>query len=175
LRQTDTSDNLSLFERLVASFDSRAMAVIAVLVSGVLAGLLEFITHLAVAKSRPPLQFHAEVDAAVMASITMILISVIIAAARARRRQVLKEVETVAELNHHVRNALQVIRDSHLLPEDRQAQAVIESVERIDRTLRHLFPPVITRYNEKKVEMLQKIALKAQGSAAEKKSGEFAG
>lgn len=174
MRQSNTSDGLSLFERFVATFDSRAMAVIAVLLSGVLAGLLEFITHLAVAKSRPPLQFHAGVDAAVVASITMILVSVIIAAARARRRQVLKEMTTVAELNHHVRNALQVIRDSHLLPEDRQAQAVIESVERIDRTLRHLFPPTTTRYNEKKAEILQSIASEAQRSESGDKSGEFA-
>jgi hypothetical protein len=65
--------------------------------------------------------------------------------------------EKVAELNHHVRNALQVIRDSHLLPEERQAQAVIESVERIDRTLRHLFPPATTRYDQKKAELLQSI------------------
>jgi uncharacterized membrane protein len=70
----------------------------------------------------------------------------------------MQEMHTVAELNHHVRNALQVIRDSHLLPEDKQAQAVIESVERIDNTLRRLFPPATMAYNEKKAELLQSIS-----------------
>jgi hypothetical protein len=107
---------------------------------------------------RTPLRAHASVDALVIAFLTMMLVSVVITAARARRRQVLKEMRTIAELNHHVRNALQVIRDSHFLPEDRQAQAVMDSVERIDVTLKRLFPPTTTLYNEKKSELLQSIA-----------------
>jgi predicted metalloprotease len=158
MHPSNTSEPVSLVDRVVASFDSRRMAVVAVLISGAIAGFLEFLTHLAVASMGPGLRFHAGVDATVIAILTMTLVAVVIAAARARRHQVLKEMETVAELNHHVRNALQVIRQSHLLPEDRQAQAVMESVDRIDRTLRHLFPTNATKFDEKKAELLRSIA-----------------
>jgi len=156
--RTNSPIRTTLFDRLVASFDSRVTAVVVVVLSGAVAGTLEFLTHLAVAKMKTPLQAHAGVDGAVISVLTMTLVSVVIVAARARRRQVLRDMQNIAELNHHVRNALQVIRDSHLLPEDRQAQAVIESVERIDRTLRHLFPPVTTAYDDRKAELLQSIA-----------------
>jgi hypothetical protein len=165
MKLSEPSPQVPVIDRLIASVDSRRVAALAVVVCGALAGTLEFITHLAVASLRPPLRFHAGVDALVIAFLTMTLVSVVIAAARARRHQVLQEMRTVAELNHHVRNALQVIRDSHLLPEDRQAQAVIESVERIDSTLRRLFPPATTAYNEKKAELLQSISA---GKASEK-------
>ena len=75
--------------------------------------------------------------------------------------------ETVAELNHHVRNALQVIRESHYLPEDRQAQAVMESVDRIDRTLKHLFPSTASRFDRKKEELLQGITAAGQTKMSE--------
>lgn len=127
-------------ERVTTSFDSRATAIATVILCGAVAGTLEYATHLAVAHMRPPLEFHAGVDAGVIAILTMTIVTGGIAAARARRRRVVEEMRTVAELNHHVRNALQVIRDSHLLPEDQQTQAVIESVDRIDQTLRRLFP-----------------------------------
>jgi predicted metalloprotease len=157
---------LSFVERTIAAVDSRRAAVATVVLCGTVAGALEYITHLAVAHMRPPLKFHAGVDAVVIAILTMTLVSVVITAARARRRQVLAEMRTVAELNHHVRNALQVIRDSHFLPEDRQAQAVMDSVERIDQTLKRLFPPTTTQYNEKKSELLQNITAE---TTAEKK------
>jgi uncharacterized membrane protein YedE/YeeE len=168
MRPNDPSERLSLIDRAVASFDSRGTAVLAVLICGAIAGVLEFLTHLAVASMRPPLQFHAGVDAIVIAFLTMALVSVVIAAARARRRQVLKEMAIVAELNHHVRNALQVIRESHYLPEDRQAQAVMESVDRIDRTLKHLFPSTASQFDRKKAELLQNIAAAEDAKVSEK-------
>jgi hypothetical protein len=112
-------------------------------------------THIAVAHMGPPLAFHASVDATVIAILTMSIVSGGILAARARRRRVIQEMRTVAELNHHVRNALQVIRDSHLLPEEQQTQAVIESVDRIDSTLRRLFPTTIKPMVGAKADMLR--------------------
>lgn len=146
-----------LIDRVVASVDSRSAAVAVIILCGTLAGCVEFLTHMAVARMRTPLKWHAGADAILIAVLTMSLVSLVIATARARRRQVLQEMRTVAELNHHVRNALQVIRESHLLPESQQAQAVVESVERIDRTLRRLFPPSTSAYDERKAELLQNI------------------
>ncbi len=54
---------------------------------------------------------------------------------RARRKYVLKQVETVANLNHELRNALEVILGSEHLVHSRQGEAILESVERINRTL----------------------------------------
>jgi phage terminase Nu1 subunit (DNA packaging protein) len=57
---------------------------------------------------------------------------------------VVEELARVAELNHNVRNALQVIRHSHTLERDEQAEAIVASVDRIDETLRRLFPALRT-------------------------------
>jgi hypothetical protein len=149
------TDEPRWLERLTSSFNSRATSVLTVLACGAIAGALEYMTHIAVAHMGPPLAFHASVDAGVIALLTMTIVSAGIVAARARRRRMIQELKTVAELNHHVRNALQVIRDSHLLPEEQQTQAVIESVDRIDKTLRRLFPATSTPMAGPKAEMLR--------------------
>ena len=127
-------------ERLFPSLDSTSVVVTTVLVCGALAGFLEFVTHLAVARLRPPLELHAFMDAVVIGLMTMGLVTVSVTAARARRQRMLEDIRTVSELNHHVRNALQVISQSRYLPEEQQTKAVLDSVDRIDETLRRLFP-----------------------------------
>ncbi len=52
-----------------------------------------------------------------------------------RRHYVLRQVQLASTLNHEVRNALEVILGSDYLPEPDQSRAVMESVERINRTL----------------------------------------
>lgn len=52
-----------------------------------------------------------------------------------RRKFVLKEIQTVANLNHELRNALEVILGSAYLAESSKGGAILDSVERINRTL----------------------------------------
>jgi len=60
--------------------------------------------------------------------------------ARFRREQMRARVKVVSDLNHHLRNALTMILNSHFLPENAQASAILDGVERIDRALRHIIP-----------------------------------
>ncbi len=55
-----------------------------------------------------------------------------------RRRYVTEQVRQAATLNHEVRNALEVIIGSGYLPESEKTQAVMQSVDRINRTLHGL-------------------------------------
>lgn len=130
----------SFLQRATARFDSKPFAVCFIIACAVLAALLEYATHLTVDMFAIPPSMHAALDACVVSGLTLLLVSTAVTAIRRRRKYVLDAVQTVAELNHHVRNALQVIRDAHYLPEDEQADAVIGSVDRIDTTLRRLFP-----------------------------------
>ena len=84
--------------------------------------------------------YHALIDAVVVAFMTIALVGVCIASVKARRQTVLDQIRTASELNHHLRNALQVITHSRYLPEEKQAQAVFESVDRIDGALKRLTP-----------------------------------
>jgi len=60
--------------------------------------------------------------------------------ARFRREQMRARVKVVSDLNHHLRNALSIILNSHFLPENAQTSAILDGVERIDRALRHIIP-----------------------------------
>ncbi|HEX2329991.1 MAG TPA: hypothetical protein VHN74_14795 [Candidatus Angelobacter sp.] len=68
------------------------------------------------------------------------------ARAETRKRELLRErMRTVAELNHHVRNALQVIKfwgvqHEQCLHDDPQIQLMKDSVERIEWALREVLP-----------------------------------
>jgi hypothetical protein len=59
---------------------------------------------------------------------------------RFRREQMRARVKVVSDLNHHLRNALSMILNSHFLPENAQTSAILDGVERIDRALRHIIP-----------------------------------
>jgi hypothetical protein len=71
--------------------------------------------------------------------------------ARRRTRFITERLNTVALMNHHVRNALQVIRDANYLrPENQNLTQIVEdAVERIDWALREILPgePAATTTN----------------------------
>jgi len=125
---------------LIDPFDSPWFANGFLLASGVIAGSLEFITHLAVGRMKVTAEYHAFIDAGVIALMTIALVGVCFASARARRQRTLERMRTASDLNHHVRNALQVITLSRYLPEEKQSQAVYTSIDRIDEALKRLSP-----------------------------------
>jgi hypothetical protein len=129
-----------LIEKLVPSFDSTFVVLAALLLSGAIAAALEFMTHIAVSRMHTPLAYHAFIDASVITLMTIALVGVGITSARARRHTIILQIRTVEELNHHLRNALQVIALSRHLPEDKQAQAVFDSMDRIAQALRRITP-----------------------------------
>jgi signal transduction histidine kinase len=64
---------------------------------------------------------------------------------RAQREIMRARMATIAEMNHHIRNALQVIRGLSIFPcdpsyRDEQIQLINDSVERIEWALREVLP-----------------------------------
>ena len=58
-----------------------------------------------------------------------------------RRRTLVEKLHTIELMNHHVRNALQVIACAHHTPDQqRQVQIVSESVQRIEWALKEVLP-----------------------------------
>lgn len=58
-----------------------------------------------------------------------------------RYRAAMEKVRVIAEMNHHVRNALQAIISCKVLPEqERQVKMIAESVTRIEWALRKVLP-----------------------------------
>jgi hypothetical protein len=68
---------------------------------------------------------------------------------RIRLRYVEERLNTVALMNHHIRNALQVITHAqYIQPPSRQFAEVQNAIQRIDWTLREILPGRITGYEE---------------------------
>lgn len=65
---------------------------------------------------------------------------VALSVARFRRDQIREQVRVIGDLNHHLRNALSVILNSQFLPAHEQKDAVLASVDRIDRALQQIVP-----------------------------------
>jgi hypothetical protein len=74
--------------------------------------------------------------------ITGILASVVVFAYEQKRySQTLENLRIVAEMNHHVRNALQVILCSRVFGEhEQQVKAIAEAARRIEWALREVLP-----------------------------------
>jgi hypothetical protein len=96
-------------------------------------------------------------DAILTGGLAAALVWVLLAAVRVRQKQVQQQIRVVADLNHHLRNALTVILASEYLHESEKATAILESVERIDTTLRLLLPQPPTsgtaRWNKMKTAL----------------------
>lgn len=127
--------------RLASLCDSRLGFTCSIGFAALLAGCTEFLVHEMLTRLAAPEVVHAALDALLMGLATAVIVSLLLLALRERHRRMLEEVQRVAELNHTVRNALQVIVHSQYLPQSEQDAAVIlESAQRIDSTLRELFP-----------------------------------
>jgi hypothetical protein len=81
----------------------------------------------------------SDVAVAVLAGL---LLFKVLADARRHHRETLRQMETIAEMNHHIRNALQVIAYHNVShPSSGQAvEQVGEAVERIEWALREVLP-----------------------------------
>lgn len=88
-------------------------------------------------------RFRAMVAAdAAVAALTGLLLFKVLQDARRHHREVLRQMETIAEMNHHIRNALQVIAYHNVRhpSSDQAVEHVGEAVERIEWALREVLP-----------------------------------
>lgn len=84
----------------------------------------------------------------------------VLTAARNRHHKVQDDLRRIAELNHQVRNALQVIVYGEYSPNDASHRsAVLEGVEKIQSALRELFPLVGERTDDRPWEAHNRLHL----------------
>lgn len=120
--------------------DDRTRILIAALLGLILAcGLKYGLASLLFREGLTPLEMRIQ-DGVTTGLLAGSLVWITLAAGRFRREQIRANVRVVADLNHHIRNAVTVILNSHLLPEAAQSNAILESVERIDSMLQRIVP-----------------------------------
>ena len=126
---------------LVQLSESRRSMFAFSLAVGLGGGLILIAVHQTVLVSPALLTLITWADACAVAAFLFLLTYVELTAVRERRLRVMRDVTTVAELNHHVRNALQAIQYAAYTSSDRtQMNTILASIERIDNILRELFP-----------------------------------
>ena len=133
--------------------DSRRRIAAVVVVCAAAAGLLDYAVNYFLTGYSVTHNTQRLINASVVGSAIGLVTLLIFLGARERRRRLLEDLRKVAELNHQVRNALQVVVYSQFVPQSlEQRQAVMASVERIDKTLRELFPLIGQRKFDSSLE-----------------------
>jgi two-component sensor histidine kinase len=122
---------------------TRAVAILVLLLAGVwCAGAL---AHLALTFALIRLGVRMwpaiYIEAAVAGSIGALLVGILLVLVLYRREALRRQLLVVAELNHQVRNALEIIASStSRIGDKKTVVTILEAVTRIDVTLRSLFP-----------------------------------
>jgi hypothetical protein len=134
-------DRLGTF--LVEVSDTRRGRILLVLAIAAIASTIEYILHIAIFTYVPHEGLGRLLDSLTIGLVVAIITIIEIKAVQKRRTKVMEDMRVVRELNHHVRNALQIISYAARVPETKQQVAIIdESVARIDSTLKALFPTI---------------------------------
>ena len=130
------------FERILSQVaNSPARIATVVILFGVSAAALEYLIHSVALRAAKTVFAQAMVDAVFVGVAAAFAPLVLLLAARERHRRLLDDLRKIAEINHHVRNALQTIVYNEYLPRsDDTRNAVLDGVSRIDSILRELFP-----------------------------------
>ena len=116
---------------------------------GAAAALIELIAHRSLLASSSLARFAEPLDTATIGIFVFLLTYVEASAVRERRLRVMRDMLTVSELNHHVRNALETIQYAAYTSSDRKNLEITTSaVDRIDNILKELYP-VLTAHKKK--------------------------
>lgn len=128
---------------LIQRTDSRAQRWAFVIGSALIAAFFEGIFHGWVISLIPHEHMGAIIDATSVGALIGVITYIEISALQARRQRTLSDIKMVAELNHRVRNALQTIAYAARVPEStKQVEIIEECVQKIDVTLKDLFPAI---------------------------------
>jgi hypothetical protein len=125
---------------LAAITDSRTRIIALAAFLAIASGLMEYATHLALFTVGLPPPTLALLDALVIGCGFGLFTLAWLLGYRARRQFVVRDLARIAELNHRVRNALQVIVGTLHGTNSEQTRMIHDSVNAIDATLRELFP-----------------------------------
>lgn len=127
-----------------AAADSRKRVALAMFLTTAVFGLLDFLADLLGQYIAHPMAIAA-VRASIVGTAAGALMWIGLIAARQRRQYITAEMNRIAELNHRIRNSLQVIVDAEHFARDPLRGMVLESVDKIDKTLQDVLP--IVRHN----------------------------
>ncbi len=105
-------------------------------------GLFGFVVDAAMTGFDVPNDVHAGMVGTLVGLGAGLGLWIILAGIRERRMVLAAEIAKLAELNHTVRNSLEIIVLATHTPNDRQRAVVLESTARIEEKLRELFPLV---------------------------------
>jgi hypothetical protein len=141
------------FERTIGDIASSPLRIAIVAVCfGLSAGLLGYIIHIFVMRMNVSPQAQTGIEFSLLCCAAALAPFLLLIAARERRR-VVDDLRRIAQLNHEVRNALQVIvygeYESAATPAAHRT-AILGSVEQIDKTLRQLFPVIGDRTDDQR-------------------------
>jgi hypothetical protein len=126
---------------LVQLSDRRSTRIISSLSLGAIAGVVEVLAHESLLFSFGAHELAVMGDAIIVAVFVFLLTFVELAAVHERRSRVLRELQVIADLNHHVRNALSAIQYAAYASTDKSNLEIVNtSIERIDHILKELFP-----------------------------------
>jgi len=104
-------------------------------------GLFAFSVELSLEAGGVSHDIRAAVQASIVGTGTGVVSYLLLAARRERRNMVRAELSRVAELNHHLRNSLQIIVGAHYIVQDEEhAQMMLRTVQAMDQVLKRLFP-----------------------------------
>jgi hypothetical protein len=137
--------------------DTRPRTITAVLLASLVFTAMGFTLQLLFAKVGVPSRTGELVGAALIGLAFGIVLWFVLASIRERRRRVRGDLERIAQLNHEIRNALEVITHAHFDMDAERRAMVLESVTRIDSVLRHVFPPLGVAFRESETKDESKI------------------
>jgi hypothetical protein len=137
------------FERTILwLIQSRRRIVAVSLAMGMCTFLAECAIHLLVIGKKDVQS--AITDALVLGALFAVFTIVVLSAARDRHRKVQDDLRRIAELNHRIRNALQMIMYGEASRLDCDGRtAVMEGVDKIDATLKEMFPLIGDRRDDR--------------------------
>jgi hypothetical protein len=122
--------------------DTLTHTAITVILSALAFGVVELAIHMMLASFGVPAAADAAFDAGLCGVTFGLLLWLFLAAIRERRRLIRGELDRISEVNHEIRNALQIITHSHFNAEPQHREMVLESVNRIDAVLKRILPGI---------------------------------
>jgi hypothetical protein len=115
---------------------------LAVAFSIILFGSVEFGVHQLVSTLALPSESVAVLDASTIGVTFGLAVWLLLVSNCERRTRVRTDLQRIVDLNHEIRNALEIIADSHFDADTAHRKMVMDSVTRIDTVLKRLFPVV---------------------------------
>ena len=109
-----------------------------VILASVFFGAIQFLLHILLVSVGVRPIADTLMDAFLVGFLFGVVSWVLLAGIQARQVRLSRELEQISELNHEIRNALQVITDAHFDIDAKRRVMVLESVTRIDGVLKRL-------------------------------------